>query len=320
GCLHSAAVWRHGISLVRGVLQKMTERQWLLFLSLLPDVGRQTLRHLLERQQVWRLTPDEVLRLPAETLQNEYRLPPRALRALQESLPALRQETERLEAQLTRCGVRWLSFQDAAYPRQLECMPDPPALLFLYGNYELLSEPTFALLASHTISPEGLAELEQVAQSFFGSGWVPVTSATQPAYQRLLLCALRANRPYILVLDRGLLSAFGDDLRREPLRQARIWRAEFDPSRALAISPFRPRDGWLASSGRYRDALIAYLSDAPVVIEARPDGYMVQLCREMLQRGGTLSVLAYRLDQLPGNRQIVEAGGKPIASTSWTGE
>jgi len=290
----------------------MTDREWLLFLSLLPDVGRQTLRHLLERQQVWRLAPDEVLRLPAETLRHEYRLPPRALHALREDLSALMGEVERLEAHLTRCGVRWLSFQDAAYPHQLECMPDPPALLFLYGKYELLSEPTFALLASHTISPEGLVELEQVAQSFLSNGWVPVVSATQPAYQRLLLCALRANRPYILVLDRGLLRAFGDDLRREPLRQARIWQAEFDPSRALAISPFRPRDGWVASNSRYRDALIAYLVDAPLIIEARPDGYIVQLSCELLQRGGTLSVLAHRLEQLPGNRQIIEAGGKPI--------
>ncbi len=290
----------------------MTERQWLLFLSLLPDVGRQTMRHLLERQQVYRLTPDEVLRLPDETLQHEYRLPPRALRAVRENLPALMAEMERLEAHLTRCGVRWLSFQDAAYPRQLEQMPDPPALLFLYGNYEHLSEPNFALLASHTISSQGLDELERVAQTFFANGWTPLVSATQPAYQRLLLCALRANHPYMLVLDRGLLSAFGDDLRKEPLRQARIWRAEFDPSRALAISPFRPRDGWLASNSRYRDALIAYLTDAPIVIEARADGYIVQLCCQRLQRGGKVSVLAHRLDQLPGNRQILEAGGDPI--------
>ena len=291
----------------------MTERQWLLFLSLLPDVGRQTMRHLLERQQVWRLTPAEFLHLPVESLQHEFRLPPRALRALRENLPALLQEAEQLDAHLTRCSVRWLSFQDAAYPRQLERMPDPPALLFLYGNHELLNQPNFALLASHTVSQQGLAELEQVAQLFFSNGWVPITSTTQPAYQRLLLCALRASRPYMLVLDRGLLRVFGDDLRREPLRQARIWQAEFDPTNALAISPFRPRDGWVASNSRYRDALIAHLTDAPIVVEARPDGYIVQLCHDLLQRGGTLSVLAHRLDQLMGNRQIIEAGGNPIA-------
>lgn len=291
----------------------MTERQWLLLLSLLPDVGRQTMRHLLSRQQVWRVAPAEFLGLPAETLQHEYQLPARALHALQHHLPRLMQEMAQLETQLTRCGVRWLSFQDAAYPRQLESMPDPPALLFLYGNYELLQQPTFALLASHTVSPQGLAELEQVAQLFFANGWIPIASTTQPAYQRLLLCALRANQPYILVLDRGLLRAFGEDLRREPLRQARIWQAEFDPSNALALSPFRPRDGWVAANGRYRDALIAHLADAVLVIEARADGYIVQLCQAMLQHQREISVLAHRLEQLPGNRQIIEAGGKPIA-------
>jgi hypothetical protein len=175
------------------------------------------------------------------------------------------------------------------------------------------SSPTFALLASHTVSPQGLAELEQVAQLFFANGWIPIASTTQPAYQRLLLCALRANQPYILVLDRGLLRAFGEDLRREPLRQARIWQAEFDPSNALALSPFRPRDGWVAANGRYRDALIAHLADAVLVIEARADGYIVQLCQAMLQHQREISVLAHRLEQLPGNRQIIEAGGKPIA-------
>ena len=56
----------------------LTDRQWLLFLSLLPDVGRKTLRYVLERQQVRRETPAEVLNLPDETLREEYRIPRRA--------------------------------------------------------------------------------------------------------------------------------------------------------------------------------------------------------------------------------------------------
>ena len=82
----------------------LTDRQWLLFLTLLPDVGRRTLRHVLERQQVRRETPAEILRLPDETLREEYRLPPRALRALREERAARLEETARLDAHLTRCG------------------------------------------------------------------------------------------------------------------------------------------------------------------------------------------------------------------------
>ena len=290
----------------------LTDRQWLLFLSVLPDVGRKTLRHVLERQQVRRETPAEILSLPDEVLRDEYRLPPRALRALREERAARLEEVARLDAHLTRCGVRWLSFQDAAYPTALEAMPEPPAMLFLYGNHALLDGLTVALLGSHTISAEGLQELERLAESLMAQGLTPIVSATQPAYQCALLCAVRTSAPYILALDRGLLRAFGDDLRKEPHKQARIWQAEFDPARSLAVSPFRPRDGWLAASGKYRDALVGYLASAVIVVEARPDGYIVQLCRELLQHGRTVYVMTQRSDSLPGNRQILEAGATPF--------
>lgn len=290
-----------------------TDRQWLLFLTLLPDVGRKTLRHILERQQVRRETPAEVLRLPDTVLRDEYHLPPHAVRALREEWAARLEEATQLDTHLTRCGVRWLSFQDAAYPAALEAMPEPPTVLFLYGNHALLEGLTVALLGSHSISAEGLRTLEQVAESLFQQGLTPIVSATQPAYQRMLLCALRSGMPYLLALDRGLLSAFGDDLRKEPLKQARIWQAEFNPAQALAISPFRPRDGWLASSGKYRDALVGYLASAVIVIEARPDGYIVRLCRELLQHGRTVYVMTHRIEQLPGNQQILESGATPFA-------
>ncbi len=65
----------------------MSEHQWLLLLSLLPDVGRKTMRHVLERQQVHRLSPREVLEIPVELLAEEYRLPSRAIHALGRSRP-----------------------------------------------------------------------------------------------------------------------------------------------------------------------------------------------------------------------------------------
>lgn len=290
----------------------MHERQWLLLLSLLPDVGRKTMRHILQRQQVNRHSPSEILELPTETLAREYQLPQRACHAIKTRLDELRTEVEQLDAYLTRCGVRWVSFQQASYPSALEQMDDSPALLFAYGNWELLSQPTVAMLASHTVSARGLEVLETIADTFLQQGWVPLTSNTQPAYQRLLLCAMRAGKPTVMVLDRGLLQAFGEDLRREPLATARIWQAEFDPNRSLAISPFRPRDGWVNANGKYRDRLIAYLADCPLIVEARPSGFMMALGKELLAHGRLLAVYAGELERTPAHRELIEAGARPI--------
>lgn len=292
----------------------MSEHQWLLLLSLLPDVGRKTMRHVLERQQVHRLSPREVLEIPVELLAEEYRLPSRAIHALKAELPHWLEQTEQLEAHLTRCGVRWISFQHAIYPNALEAMDDPPAILFAYGNWELLNQPTFALLASHTVSKQGLAVLESLAQGFLEQGWVPIASVNQPAYQQLALCAAREGAPLILVLDRGLLQAFGEDLRREPVALARIWQAEFDPQRALALSPFRPHDGWVNANGRYRDRLIAYLADCPVIVEARAGGFMQTLGMELLQKGRPLAVYAGNLERSPAHQALIEAGARPLCA------
>ena len=50
----------------------------------------------------------------------------------------------------------------------------------------------------------------------------------------------------------------------------------------------------------------------PILIECVARGYIVQLCRELLQHGRTVYVMTQRLDHLPGNRQILEAGATPF--------
>ncbi len=290
----------------------MTERQWLLLLSLLPSVGRSRLRHILERQRVRRESPHEIINLPDETLKQEYGFPSHALNALRSEWDTLCQKIATMEAFLTRCGVRWLSFQDSAFPPALEQMPDPPAILFLYGNYALLSQNTFTVLGSRNLSEEGQHLLEQVTNVFLADGWVPLTSIGTKAYNRLTLCAVRSGGGYGLCLSRGLLNAFGDDLRKEPLASARIWRAQFDPDRSLALSPFRPHDHEIGHHNRYRDQMVAYLADAVIVVEARQGGYIERLASELLDGGRQVCAVVNESNPLSANLALVERGAHPI--------
>lgn len=294
----------------------MTERRWTLLLCLLPQVGNRTLRSLLERQRVNRHTPEELMALPPEQLREEYTLPIRAVEALKQEFHRWYEEARRLEEHLSRCGVRWVTFQDAAYPAVLETMAEPPAVLFGYGNWSLLEAPTFATLASHKVSKQGLQEVETVVASFLEGNWVLVTGHNQPAYRQALLTALRMGKPQILVLDSGLLSVFGEDLRREPFAAARIWRTEFNPSQDLALSPFRPRDPWIGHNSRYRDRLVATLAEVIVAVEVRAGGFMETLCLEIRQTGKKLYVCARDLQNREGNRHLIEAGGIPLGGSA----
>lgn len=290
----------------------MSERQWVLLLSLLPGVGMQTLRRVLERQRVLRQTPEEILQQPVDTLRDDYGFSSKTLQAVKADLSHWRNETMRMDEHLSRCGVKWLTFQDAAYPPVLEQLEEPPPVLFGYGNWQLLESQTFAVLASHDVSEAGLQAVEISVQTFMEAGWTLVTSQNQKAYQQALLTALRFNKPHVMVLDRGLLEVFGDDLSKEPVPAARIWRAQFDPYQDLALSVFRPKDKWMGPYGRTRDRLVASFSKALIAAEVRANGFMEQLCMEALKQGRSVHVCAHDLARQEGNRRLIESGGVPI--------
>lgn len=290
----------------------MSERQWVLLLSLLPGAGMQTLRRVLERQRVLRQTPEEVLRQPVDALRDDYGFSPKTLQAVKADLSRWQEETMRLDEHLSRCGVKWLTFQDAAYPPILEQLEEPPPVLFGYGNWQLLDNQTFAVLASHDVSQSGLKAVEISVQTFLESGWTLITSHNQKAYQQALLTALRLNQPHVIVLDRGLLEVFGDDLSKEPVPAARIWRAQFDPYQDFALSVFRPRDKWMGPYGRIRDRLVTSMSKALIAAEVRVNGFMEQLCMEALKQGRSVHVCAHDLARQEGNRRLIESGGVPI--------
>lgn len=290
----------------------MTERQWVLLLRLLPGVGDQTARQTLTRMQVNRIAREQLFQLDDSTLKLEYGFSAQTLTTVRKELDKWLREAERLDDHLTRCGARWITFQDAAYPAALESLPEPPAVLFGYGKWDLLNQTTFAVLGSHDISPLGLTALETVVKTFIESGWTLIASSTQPAYQQAMLTALRYNSPHALILDQGLLHVFGEDMRQEPVPAARVWRMEFDPMQDFALSAFRPRDHYLNPYGQKRDRIVAVLASALIVVEARPQGRMESLCKNALESGKKVYVCAHDLANQPGNQRLIEAGGTPI--------
>jgi hypothetical protein len=109
----------------------------------------------------------------------------------------------------------------------------------------------------------------------------------------------------LVVLDRGLLAAFGGDLERDPFGLG-PGRGRFDSQRTLVLSPFRPDDHAVPRSGRRRDALLTALADIVVAVSARPGGEVERCCLAALDRGQC--VLVWQ----GGNSALVAAGALPL--------
>lgn len=283
----------------------LSRRDFALWLAMTKGIGGRSVSRILARCDLMSYAPEDLRRLVPEALQEEFRLTKRQSEALaarfREPMEAVRSVVE----PLSKLGVHWVTFADAHYPAQLEAFdPDPPGVLFMYGNVNLLKSKTVCVLSSRNTSPAGLDLVEKLAETAVLSGEVIVSGHDTPEYQRAAVVPLRWGAPRILCLDRGLFKALGDDLKDEPFRAARLWRYEFDPKTDLVISPFRPNADYVGINNQVRDRLIVGLADRVDAVEISPAGNMERYARMALKAGRKVRVsdrsVAHRVMQQHG--------------------
>ena len=269
----------------------ISRRTFTLTLAMTPGLGGRSVVKVLARNDLLNRSPEEFFRLGFESYVEEYGLMRKAAEYLVSHRKTLLAEIEPLEKRLEVLGVRWSVITDAGYPEMLEQFdPNPPAMVFIYGNSKLLTSKTFSVLSSRNASEQELMEIERLTEQGVLGGEVLVTGHDKPEYQRSAVVPLRWGAPRILCLDRGLFQVLGDDLRNEAFRIARLWRYEFDPSTDLVVSPFRPEAGMFGVNNQVRDRLVAGLSHRIDFVKVAPGGNMEKLVKMAKKAGRKVEV------------------------------
>ncbi|MCH8275105.1 MAG: DNA-processing protein DprA [Armatimonadetes bacterium] len=261
-----------------------------LALCLTPGLGGAGITRILTRNAVGGLSPAEFLSLSPKVLKEEYGLSTRSAQALTDGAAGVRDEVLRFKKQSHAKPVRLVTLQSSVYPKRLEAFcKDPPGYLFLYGNMGVLSTRTFCVLASRDAGEDDLEQVERAVEKGVLEPRTLVTGANTAAYKRAAVVPLRWGAPRILVLDRGLFAALGEDLANEPFAAARLWRYRFDPETDLAVSACRPFDAYMPGHNWQRDELVVALSDEVRVIRARPGGNVERLARQAEEAGRSVA-------------------------------
>jgi len=123
------------------------DRTKYLFLSLLQArVGSSLVSHL------GNLAPEAVLRTPVVELAGRAKISEKASRAFEELQRAF--DPDRMQDRLAAKGIEALTPVDAAYPKALRSIPDPPPALFVKGAVP--DTATVALVGSRKASATGI--------------------------------------------------------------------------------------------------------------------------------------------------------------------
>ncbi|HVP09194.1 MAG TPA: DNA-processing protein DprA [Burkholderiales bacterium] len=220
-------------------------------LTLTPGLGAATLRGLLQKYGL----PENVLAAGRAELVRQ--VGPQTLQALDS--PGVASAVERALAWLAQSGHSIVTLADAAYPRLLLEIADPPALLYCRGRAELLNRPALAVVGSRNATAQGARNAEQFARAFSAAGLTIVSGLAQGIDAAAHRGGLAADGATIAVLGTGVDNVY-------PKANAAL--AEEIATRGLLVSEFPLGTQALAHHFPRRNRLISGLAQGCLVVEA----------------------------------------------------
>lgn len=200
-------------------------------------------------------------------------------------------------------GISVMHIDEAGYPEQLDCLDDPPALLFFQGNPECLNRRILAMVGSRAASYAGQKAAVKLAQDL---------SRNQISIISGLACGIDASAHQgcieggsatIAVTGCGLDRVYPADntgLRDRILEKGGLILSEYAPG--------EPPSGWHFP---VRNRIITGLARAVILIEAKIRSGSMTSVQHALEQGKDIFVYPGdpESEHYSGNHQLLREGG-----------
>jgi DNA processing protein len=273
-----------------------------LALSLTPGLGSILFKRLLDRFE----TPEAVYRAPMKELLKIEGLGEKVANEIQKG-PSEKTVSRELSL-LKEIGGRIVTLRDDDYPKRLEDIYDPPAVLYLRG--ELRSEDTLAvaIVGSRKTSPYGRWVTEKIGQGLARHGVTVVSGMARGIDSVAHMGALQGGGRTIAVLGSGIDVIY-------PSENRNLFYRIIEHGAVLSEFPIgSPPEG-----GHFpkRNRIISGLSMGVVIVQASSEsgslitaGYALEQGREVFAVPGNVGAEGSR-----GTNQLIKEGAKLVESS-----
>ena len=268
-------------------------------LTLTPGLGAATIRRLLSQFGL----PEKIL--AANRTELARFASTEALQALDSD--AVAKSVERVLAWLEQPGNAIVTLADAAYPRLLLEIADPPAVLYCRGRTDLLNRPALALVGSRNATAQGNSNAEQFARSFSSAGLTIVSGLALGIDAAAHRGGLAGEGSTIAVLGTGADISY-------PQGNAAL-AAEI-AARGLLLSEFHLGTRALAHNFPRRNRLISGLAQGCLVIEAALASGSLVTARAAAEQGREVFAIPGSIHSplSKGCHALIKSGAKLVES------
>jgi DNA processing protein len=207
---------------------------------------------------------------------------------------------------IDRCaekGIGTVTLQDAAYPRRLANIYDPPAVIFIRGRLPALDEEAaIAVVGTRRATPYGIKMATRLGYEISKCGGLVVSGLTAGIDAAAARGALLAGGACIGVLGSAIDEEYGGSLARDVEAVGAV------------ISEYPPGAQTLASNFRARNRVTAGLSVAAVVVEAPERSGALLFADEAVEQGKEIFAVPANADSVAGagSNALLKEGVKPV--------
>ena len=273
-------------------------KNWMI-LDAIPNLQKRTIFKLLTKHSI-----NDLLKLSFAQLQG-YRLKEEQIKALLH--PDLARITENVAWRDESKNRYIICFDDVRYPMRLKEISNPPLLLYVQGDIELLQTPQIALVGSRNCTPYGRDKAYQFSRDLVSSGFT-VTSGLAIGIDGFAhQGALDGAGKTIAVLGTGLNNIY-------PKRHMKL--AQQIIEKGVLVSEFWPNSPAIPSNFPRRNRLISGLSLGVLVIEASKRSGSLITARYASEQNRDLFALPGSIDnaQASGCHHLIQQGAKLVTN------
>lgn len=186
-------------------------------------------------------------------------LSPAQQRRLEQCTP---QDFSTLLHRCERLGVRVLTMEEEDYPQRLALLPDAPPVLYCTGDVQALNQPAaVAMIGSRRPSSYGVEAAACIGRDLAAAGVCLVSGLADGLDSEAHKAAVQQKSPTIGVLGTAIDKIYP--------ASNRLLRRQMENTCGAVISEYEPGKTTNAGCFLQRNRLIAGLSDAICVVEAR---------------------------------------------------
>lgn len=274
---------------------ELTERQALLVLNALPNIGPVTLNRLLQELGG---DPRALLAAPRRQLESVRGVGP----VIAETIEGWRNHFNlgREEERMAKSGADFITTRDAGYPRLLKEIHDPPIGLYRKGKYEF-DHPCVAIVGSRRTTLYGQATARRFAAELGRLGFAVVSGLARGIDTAAHEGALSVGGKTAAVLGAGIDIIY-------PPENLQLYRRLEAEGAILSEFPFGRRAD--RQSFAMRNRIVAGICDATVVVESDVDGGAMITARFAGEHGRLIFAVPGRIDQntSAGCHQLIRDG------------